>query len=106
MPEIKMGCDIKKMPQPFFCDQATPITRRSVENYFVGLLTHALRKDPQTVSAFPESSPVTGFRQRNDLSSTYSGGTVRDSHPIILFSSQGSSPQSATRRVIKLSKIL
>jgi hypothetical protein len=53
--KIKIGCGTKKMPQPFFCDQFTPITRRSEENYFVGLLTYALRKSA-IVSAFPENS--------------------------------------------------
>ena len=38
--------------------------------------------------------------------SIYSGGTVRDSHPVILFSFPGSSPEKATQWVIKLSKIL
>ena len=25
MPKIKIGCGIQRMPQPFFCDQSTPI---------------------------------------------------------------------------------
>jgi len=34
---------------------------------------------------------VTGFRQKAHLD-TYSGGTVRDSHPILLFSIPGHTP--------------
>ena len=37
------------------------------------------------------SFPVTGFRHAYS-NNTYSGGTVRDLHPIILFSRIGSSP--------------
>ena len=36
-------------------------------------------------------SPVTDFRHAQ-TTNTYSGGTVRDSHPVILFSIPGSSP--------------
>ena len=35
---------------------------------------------------------------------TYSGGTVRDSHPVVLFSSRGSSP-GLPRNFIRLSKV-
>ena len=38
-------------------------------------------------AAFPELLPVTGFHPAHMLH-TYSGGTVRESHPIILFSKQ------------------
>ena len=38
-----------------------------------------------------EKLSVTGFRHGNNIG-TYSGGTVRDFHPIILFSNTGSSP--------------
>jgi hypothetical protein len=41
--------------------------------------------------AFPEELPVTGFRLKNKLS-IYSGGTVRESNPIILFSKYGHTP--------------
>ena len=37
------------------------------------------------------NTPVTGFRQKAYLD-TYSGGTVRDSHPILLFSIPGHTP--------------
>ena len=43
-------------------------------------------------SCLPGNIPVTGFRHRI-RHSTYSGGTVRDSHPVILFSIPGSSPE-------------
>ena len=39
----------------------------------------------------PGETPVTDFRQ-TQATRTYSGGTVRDSHPVILFSIPGSSP--------------
>ena len=45
----------------------------------------------RTSSAFPELLPVTGFHQENALH-TYSGGTVWELHPIILFSSQSHTP--------------
>ena len=41
----------------------------------------------------PGNIPVTDFRQKSNTIGTYSGGTVRDFHPIILFSSPGSSPK-------------
>jgi len=37
---------------------------------------------------------------------TYSGGTVRDSHPVILFSNPSQSTGAATQWVIKLSQTL
>ncbi len=40
--------------------------------------------------------PVTGFRLVYP-NNTYSGGTVRDFHPIILFSCVGVTPQAATK---------
>ena len=45
----------------------------------------------QLCTAFPELPPVTGFHQMHSLSA-YSGGTVRDSHPVILFSRHSHTP--------------
>ena len=42
------------------------------------------------------SFPVTDFHHKASIS-TYSGGTVRDLHPIILFSCMGFSAQTATK---------
>ena len=56
-------------------------------------------------TAFPEKLPVTGFHHGERLD-IYSGGTVRDLHPIILFSKTELSALSATQGVIQLSKVL
>ena len=49
------------------------------------------------------SFPVTGFRHEHSTN-TYSGGTVRDLHPIILFSNIGSSPMppQSSYSIVKL----
>ena len=81
------------------------VLRKEKENHFVGLLTCAFAKEVAKLcgSFRLPGFPVTGFRHET-TDSTYSGGTVRDFHPIILLSPGGSSPAVATHMVIKLSK--
>ncbi len=49
-------------------------------------------------------TPVTDFRLRMTIG-TYSGGTVRDSHPVILFSKGLQNKASATQQVFQLSSL-
>jgi len=61
---------------------------------FVGLLTCGYGRGcglPRYSPAFPELLPVTDFHHGEYLT-TYSGGTVWESHPIILFSKYGHTP--------------
>ena len=57
-----------------------------MSSVIVGLLTCAYGdgRISTILFAFPEN-PVTGFRHEK-ISAAYSGGTVRESHPVILFS--------------------
>ena len=67
---------------------------------FVGLLTCAFRGgDPSDhILAFPEKLQWPVFTEKMDLGA-YSGGTVRDSHPVILFSIPGFDAGYATKWV-------
>ena len=63
----------------------------------VGLLTRALPCwEHGGRGGLPGKDPVTDFRQAH-AKNTYSGGTVRDSHPVILFSIPGFSPEIPRR---------
>jgi len=70
----------------------TVLPRCAEGSHFAGLLTYALqelllRVDPPSQFPSDRLSPV-------DLPvSTYSGGTVRDSHPVLLFSFSGHTPK-------------
>ena len=70
----------------------TSITRRGGRHQFVGLLTHALWLGDHTFLRLPRDSSSDWLSPKKQGISTYSGGTVRDSHPVILFSISGSSP--------------
>ena len=47
----------------------------------------------RTFICLPRVSPSDWLSPKGLIISTYSGGTVRDSHPVILFSFRGSSPR-------------
>ena len=68
---------------------------------FVGLLTCAFRGgDPcDHILAFPEKLQWPVFTEKMDLGA-YSGGTVRDFHPVILFSIPGFDAGYATKWVL------
>ena len=55
--------------------------------------------------SLPREAPVTGFHPGSRAFDTYSGGTVRESHPVVLFSSRGSSPR-LPRMTMELSGII
>ena len=80
----------------FSATNAPFVSRKRKENHIVGLLTRALQERASCGAFRLPSFPVTGFRHET-LHCTYSGGTVRDSHPIILFSCLGSSPSQPRR---------
>ena len=60
----------------------------------VGLLTRALRFwEERTLLRLPGEIPSDWLSPKKQGIGTYSGGTVRDLHPVILFSIPGSSPE-------------
>ena len=87
-----MGCGATNAPQPFFCDKSTHCRSAVCRgNHFAGLLTHTLRKFLPRI-ALPSQFPSDRFSPKDRSISTYSGGTVRDSHPVLLFSFRGHTP--------------
>ena len=71
-----------------FLRQTHPHKRAGMPDFHcVGLLTYALCVSTQGSVAFP-GFPSDRLSPETDPVSIYSGGTVRDLHPIILFSNQ------------------
>ena len=74
-----------------------------IKRYFVGLLTHTFRGgDPSDPSQPSQSNSSDRFSPKETNLGTYSGGTVRDSHPVILFSIPGFDAGYATKQVYLL----
>ena len=71
-----------------------------IKRYFVGLLTHTFRGgDPIDPSQPSQRNSSDRFSPKERDLGTYSGGTVRDSHPVILFSIPGFDAGYATKWV-------
>ena len=90
----KIGCGTKNGAAAVFLRQFTPVDAQGWEkSRFVGLLTHALRRRSFRASfRLPGGLPSDRLSPKKGHISTYSGGTVRDSHPVILFSGSGHTP--------------
>ena len=68
----------------------------------VGLLTRAVKEVAFLLPIQPSQEiPVTDFHPKNGRD-TYSGGTVGESHPIVLFSSRANRPNCHAKPLIVL----
>ncbi len=81
------------MPQPFFCDKHISVIARKWENPMRRSSDSCLAGDcfPAVKISLPSCHQWPAFAKDLPIN-TYSGGTVRDSHPVILFSIPGSAP--------------
>ena len=86
---------LPRVPRPIFRDKQFPVCPQGMEvTHFVGLLTYAplVGCNAKGCPSPSRNTPVTDFRLE-ELLRIYSGGTVRDFHPIILFSSPDRTPK-------------
>ena len=101
----KIDCGTKYLvPQPFSCDKNTTLRILAEDDksaIFVGLLTRAFRGgDPSDPSQPSQRNSSDRFSPKERNLGPYSGGTVRDSHPVILFSIPGFYAGYATKWVL------
>ena len=94
--EVSNGCGAQNGRRSRFSATNAAIRKHADDREIrsVGLLTRALRFwDQRTSLRLPRGIPSDWLSPKKQGIGTYSGGTVRESHPVILFSIPGSSPE-------------